>query len=129
MNKSNLGRLGGVIATLSLLFLPLASCGDAQLSGIDIFNAENSEGHKVLLAIAIAAGLLAIFVVQRWAQITAGAAGIAVIAVEYFNSLNDPERTVQLREGAYLALLGFVLVLVAGAMPESAVSKPRAKRK
>jgi drug/metabolite transporter (DMT)-like permease len=72
---------------------------------------------------------LAIFVVQRWAQITAGAAGIAVIAVEYFNSLNDPERTVQLREGAFLALLGFVLVLVAGVLPDSALPKPKAKRK
>lgn len=131
LTKSNLGRLGGIIAALSLLFLPLASCGDAQLTGIQVFQAENSEVHKVLLAVALIAAVAAIFVVTRSTQIAAGVVGIAVIALEYFNSLKDPERLVQLREGAYLALLGFVLVLAAafiepGPAPTTkARSKPR----
>ena len=127
LTKSNLGRLGGVIATLSLLFLPLASCGDAQLTGIDVFGAENSEVHKVLLAVALIAAIAAIFVVTRGAQIAAGVAGIVVIALEYFNSVQDPERLVQLREGAYIALLGFGLVLAAGLMDPGVA--PPAKRK
>jgi hypothetical protein len=124
LTKSNLGRIGGVIATLSLLFLPLASCGDAQLTGIDVFSAENSEIHKILLAVALIAAIAAIFVVTRGAQIAAGVVGIVVIALEYFNSVQDPERLVQLKEGAYIALLGFGLVLAAGLMdPGSAPAK------
>ena len=128
LTKANLGRLGGIIATLSLLFLPLASCGDAQLTGVDVFNAENSEIHKLLLVVALVAAIAAIFIVTRGAQIAASVAGIIVIALEYFNSTSDPERLVQLREGAYLALLGFVLVLVAAFMPETTAA-PKAKRK
>jgi hypothetical protein len=127
LTKSNLGRIGGVIATLSLLFLPLASCGDAQLTGIEVFSAENSEVHKVLLAVALIAAIAAIFVVTRVAQIAACVVGIVVIALEYFNSVQDPERLVQLREGAYLALLGFGLVLAAGLMDPGFA--PPAKRK
>lgn len=128
LTKSNLGRLGGIIAALSLLFLPLASCGDAQLTGIDVFNAENSEVHKILLAVALIAAIAAIFVVTRGAQIAAGVAGIVVIALEYFNSINDPERLVQLREGAYLALLGFGLVLAAGLL-DTGTAPPKRKGK
>jgi hypothetical protein len=127
LTKSNLGRIGGVIATLSLLFLPLASCGDAQLTGIDVFSAENSEVHKILLAVALIAAIAAIFVVTRGAQIAAGVVGIVVIALEYFNSMQDPERLVQLKEGAYIALLGFGLVLAAGLM-DTGAAPPKRKR-
>lgn len=109
-----MGRLGGLLAALSLLLLPLASCGDAQLTGIDIFRAEGSSGHKAILFIALAAAVLAIFLVQHRAQIVLGLVGLAAIAVEFLFTIDDPERTIQLREGAYLAGLGFLLVLLAG---------------
>lgn len=127
LTRNNLARLGGVIAALSLIFLPLASCGDAQLTGIDIFQAEGGGGHKVVLFIALAAAILSVVIMQRWAQMILGATGIATIVLEYINTLNDPERTVQLLGGAFLALLGFVLVLVAGLMngrPASTKKRP-----
>ncbi|MEX2143549.1 MAG: hypothetical protein WD740_03060 [Anaerolineales bacterium] len=115
--SKNLARLGGIVAALSLVFLPLASCGEAQLTGIDIFQADGNTVHKAILFIALAAAVLAIFIVQRWAQIAFGLTGLAAIAIEYLAILDDPERTIQLREGAFLAALGFLLVLVAGLLP------------
>lgn len=126
----NLARLGGVIATLSLIFLPLASCGDAQLTGIDIFQAEGSTGHKAILFVTLAAAVLSIFIMQKWGHLVLGGVGLVAIAVEYFSSLNDPERTIQLREGAFLALLGFAFVFAAGLLPGAqAAAKPKKQRR
>jgi hypothetical protein len=112
--KRNLGRLGGLIAALSLLFLPLASCGEAQLTGLDIFQADGNSGHKAILVIALLSAVLAVILVQHRAQLVLGATGLATIVIEYLFTIDDPERTIQLREGAYLATLGFLLVFLAG---------------
>ncbi|MCW5878316.1 MAG: hypothetical protein KIS80_05560 [Anaerolineales bacterium] len=109
-----LGRFGGIIATLSLIFLPLASCGDTQFHALDVFQAENSEGHKILLFVALVAAVAAVAFVQRNAQIVSGMAGVAAIGLEYSSSLRDPERLVQLLVGTHLAFFGFLLVLAAG---------------
>ncbi|MCW5875749.1 MAG: hypothetical protein KIS85_02595 [Anaerolineales bacterium] len=116
LTRRNLGRFGGILAALSLMFLPLASCGDAQLNALDVFKAENALGHQVLLFIALVAAILSIFAVQRQAQIALGLVGAATIGLEYISSINDPDRLVQLLAGAYLAFFGFVLVLLAGVL-------------
>jgi hypothetical protein len=127
--SKNLARIGGIVAALSLIFLPLASCGDAQLTGIDIFQAEGSEGHKAILFVALAAAVLAVFIIQRWAHLVFGGVGIAAVLVEYLSSLNDPERTVQLREGAWLALIGFLLVFAAGWLSLAPPPKPKTTKR
>jgi hypothetical protein len=129
LTSHNLARLGGVIATLSLIFLPLASCGDAQLTGIDIFQAEGSTGHKALLFITLVAAVLSIVIMQKWAHLVFGGIGIVAIALEYVSSINDPERTIQLREGAFLALLGFAFVFVAGLLTGAPATTAKSKRK
>ena len=127
--KRNLGRLGGVLAALSLLFLPLASCGDAQLTGLDIFQAEGSSGHKAILFIALAAAVLAIILVEHKAQLILGATGLATIVVEYLFTIDDPERTIQLREGAYLAALGFLVIFLAGLLRTGRWAGPPSPKK
>jgi hypothetical protein len=58
--------------------------------------------------------LLAIFLVQHTTQIVLGLIGFATILVEYLFTIDDPERTIQLHEGAFIAALGFLLVFLAG---------------
>jgi len=112
--KRNLGRIGGLVAALSLLFLPLASCGEDQagLGVIDIFF-YGDRGEIGILFIALTAAVLATILVQHRAQLILGATGLAAFTIEYF-SINEPESTIQLREGAYLAGLGFLLTFLAG---------------
>lgn len=126
-SSHNLARLGGVVATLSLIFLPLASCGDAQLTGIDIFQAEGNNGHKAILFVTLAAAVLSIFILEKWAHLILGGTGLVAIAVEYFFTLDDAERTIQLREGAFLALLGFALVFAAGLLAPATAAKSKPK--
>ena len=125
--KRNLGRLGGVVAALSLLFLPLASCGDAQLTGVDIFQAEGNSGHKAILFIALAAAVLSVILVEHKAQLILGAIGLATIVVEYLFTIDDPERTIQLREGAYLAALSFLVIFLAGLLRTGRWANPPSK--
>lgn len=113
MSDKLLGRLGGIVATLSLVFLPLARCGESQFHAMDVFRAENSEGHKALLFIALVAAISAALFVQRNVHLVAGLAGAAAIGLEYFSSFRDPDRMVQLLIGTHLAFFGFVVVLAA----------------
>ena len=117
LKRRNLARIGGVIATLSLLVLPLASCGTAELSGTDLlFEVEDNWGHRVIFFIALAAGILANVFMTRAAHVGLGAAGLLMIVIEYAFSIGDPENTVRLLPGAYAAALGFGMVLAAGLM-------------
>lgn len=115
--RNNLARLGGLIALFSLLFLPLASCGDSQFTGTDLlFTIEDNLIHKGILLIALVAAGLAVVVAKSHVQLGAGIAGILAIGLEYFSAAQDDAGTIQLLQGSYLALVGFVLVLAAGWM-------------
>lgn len=120
----NLARLGGTIAALALIFLPLASCGDGALTAADIFRSEGIWVHKGILFAALVAAVLSIFILEQWAHVTFSLVGLAAIAVEYYFT-RDQASGVQLREGAYLAVIGFLLVLLAGALSPGRDKKGR----
>lgn len=115
--RNNLARLGGIVAVLSLLFLPVASCGDNVVTGTELlFEVEDNVIHKGILLIALVAAALAVVVAKSHVQLGAGIAGILAIGLEYFSAAQDDAGTIQLLQGSYLALVGFVLVLAAGWM-------------
>jgi hypothetical protein len=115
--RNNLARLGGLVAFLSLLFLPLASCGDAQFTGTELlFTVEEHYIHRGILLIALVAAGFAVVVAKARTQLFAGIVGILAIGLEWFSAAQDEAGTIQLLHGSYLALVGFVLVLAAGLM-------------
>lgn len=134
MNSTNLSRLGGLIALLALVILPLASCGEATFTGIDVlFELEGAALHKLLVAVAILAAILAIFLVTRQAQVGLGAAGLLATLVAAWMVIGDGSDDTQVQMGAWVAVLGFLIVLAAGLMQPAAPrprtrSRPRAKR-
>lgn len=125
MTSRYLARIGGTIATLALVFLPLASCGEGQLTAMNIFRAEGSWLHKAILFGALAAAVLSIFIMRGWAHLLFSFMGLAAIAVEYLFTQDENTGDIQLREGAYVALFGFLLVLLAGVLYVSRDSKGR----
>jgi len=116
MTSKLLSRIGGTIAALALIFLPLASCGEGQLTAADIFQAEGIWPHKAILFGAIVAAILSIFIMRRWAHLLFGFMGLAAVAVEYLFTQDESTGDIQFREGAYVALFGFLLVLLAGVL-------------
>jgi hypothetical protein len=114
-----LARIGGSIAALSLIFLPFASCGQGQLTAIRIFSAEGIWPHKAILFMAIAAAVLSIVILQRWAQFTFSLIGLGSIGIEYLFTQNPETGDIHLRGGAFVALIGLVIVLASGIINRS----------
>lgn len=109
-----LARIGGTVAALSLIFLPLASCGEGELTAARIFTAEGILPHKAILFLAIAAAVLSVVIMGRWAQFVFSLLGIGAVGIEYLFTKNPETGDIHLLGGSYLALIGFLLVLVAG---------------
>jgi hypothetical protein len=116
MTSRYLARLGGTIATLALVFLPLASCGEGTLTAANIFTAEGIWPHKAILFAAMVAAVLSIFIMRRWAHLLFSFMGIGAVIVEYLFTQDENTGDIQLREGSYVALFGFLLVLLAAVL-------------
>jgi hypothetical protein len=114
MNRKSVARLGGVIALISVLILPLASCGDVRLRGADILFMETRPGVKSLVVAAAVAAVLAIFIVNRWAQLLIGLIGMAEFIYVAGGLWVDRSPATQVRSGSFLALIGFVMIFLAG---------------
>lgn len=60
-DKRLLIRIGAIITVISLLVLPLVSCGEITVTGIDMLQSEMSAEMKILLLIAIIGAGLSLF--------------------------------------------------------------------
>ncbi len=114
MEKSTLSRLGSLIALFALMVLPLASCGDGEITGPGLFRMDGAELHKILVAVAAISAALGLFYVSRNAQIGLGGLGLAALAVSALMVVQDGSADTQVRYGTWVAAAGFMLALVAG---------------
>jgi hypothetical protein len=122
LSRNTLGRIGGLVALLSLFLLPLASCGTTRITGTDLlFDVNGNLGHKAVLVIALLAAAVAVLITTRSAQVGAGIAGLLAIGVEYFFTQDDSSGAIRLLDGSYVAMAGFLLVLVSGLMQKGRV--------
>jgi hypothetical protein len=131
MYKTTLSRIGAVLSLFALTALPLASCGTASFTGVDVlFELEGAALHKLLVGVAIVTAALGIFLVTRRAQIGLGAAGLAATLVAAWMVIGDGSDDTQVQFGAWVAVLGFALMLAAGLMqPALPASRARTKTK
>ncbi|UYN91001.1 MAG: hypothetical protein KIT70_06480 [Anaerolineales bacterium] len=114
MEKTTLSRLGSLIALFALMVLPLASCGDGEITGPGLFRMDGAELHKILVAVAAISAALGLFYVSRNAQIGLGGLGLAALAVSALMVVQDGSADTQVRYGTWVAAAGFMLALVAG---------------
>jgi hypothetical protein len=59
-NRRTLMRIGAIIAIISLTILPLVSCGEIEVTGLDILKGGKTE-FQILLAISILSCIVALF--------------------------------------------------------------------
>jgi serine/threonine-protein kinase len=59
-NRRTLMRIGAIIAIISLTILPLVSCGEMKVTGLDILEGGKTE-FRILLAISILSCIVALF--------------------------------------------------------------------
>jgi peptidoglycan/LPS O-acetylase OafA/YrhL len=129
MTRKTLSPLGGVIALFSLIALPLGSCGRAQITGMDLlFRMKGLPLLKILVLTGILCAVLAIFFTTKWWQLGSGITGLVAVLFGSFLVANDQSAEKELRGGALLAVIGFLLVLVPGLLgTEQNKKKPGAK--
>lgn len=114
MEKTTLSRLGSLIALFALMVLPLASCGDGEITGPGLFRMDGAELHKILVATAAICAALGLFYVTRNAQIGLGGLGLAALAVSALMVVQDGNADTAVRYGTWVAAAGFMLTLIAG---------------
>ncbi len=113
MPRGLLSKVGGVIALVSIVFLPIGGCGDIGLTGFEVLRDNDIPGLiKVLIGISILCAFIALFVKFYVGLVASGAIGITGLLTSYLIARKDIP--VDLKAGAYLALIGFGLVLAEG---------------
>lgn len=115
-----LSKAGGILALISLLFLPLGGCEGITLTGIDALKySDVSQTIKVMLIFSMACAVLTFAVKSAEAYFTTGGVGVGSLLLAYMIARQDVP--VDLKAGGYLAILGFGLVLIEGLMTNNSL--------
>jgi hypothetical protein len=118
MKNNHLVKVGGIVAIVGFLFLPIAGCGDMTLKGMDLFGSGDvSLIVKILAGLAMAGALLVIITKSRTISFMGSILGIACLLVAYFIAKkemgSDDElgisEAIKLKSGSYVSILGFIL--------------------
>ncbi|HLD36482.1 MAG TPA: hypothetical protein VJC37_07150 [Planctomycetota bacterium] len=110
-----LAKMGGIGAIASILFLPLAGCGIHVVTGIGMFaSSDISAIVKVLLTISLVCAAAVISLKAAIPILASGAVGLATLITAYLMAKNAASVPVELKAGAYFALVAFALVLISG---------------
>src|ERR1700729_699493 len=111
-NYKLLSKLGGAIAIISILFLPVVGCGGENANGIQIVQSDHvSSDIKAFIIVAIACGVLILLLKTSIQLALTGVAGIASLLIGYFMA-KDKLGGVDLKAGYYFAIIGFGLTTV-----------------
>ena len=111
--KGLMAKIGGVLALIALLFLPLGGCGGASVSGFNVLSAGSvGIGIKFMLIISVSCALAAFFFKTAPAFFLTGGGGLAGLIAGFIVARQS--FPVEMRIGVYLSILGFILILAEG---------------
>ena len=120
-----MAKIGGLIAVVSLCFLPVAGCGNAAVTGLQILRADDvGVILKALIGLSMLCAVLALAATTVIELFATGGGGIVSLLICY--ALARQKIPFDLKEGTYLAFLGFGLVLIGAALrqQQDAIAKP-----
>lgn len=80
-NKKTVIRIGAIIATVSLLVLPLVSCGGIEVTGLDILQSEARIEWKLLIGLAVVGAVATLFLRNPSHCLISGIVGLASFIV------------------------------------------------
>ena len=104
--------MGGTVALVSILFLPIVGCGGDNATGLQVIQSTNIPGNiKVFVALAAFAALLCIFLWHHIAAIAASIGGFVSLLIAY-NLGHSKLEGIEMKAGAYLAMLGFAVTVI-----------------
>ncbi len=128
-NKKTIVRIGAIIATISLLVLPLVSCGEMELTGLDILQSGARIEWKLLMGLAIVGAAVTLFLRNPSHCLIGSIVGLAsfivlILWIRYGDSepkgVNDEfakaievvaRSSIRFRYGAFGVIGGFGLII------------------
>lgn len=118
MKNTHIMKLGGMIAVVCFLFLPVAGCGSMNVNGIDLIQMKDFNTEvKLLIVLSMLCGLGIVFLKDKTAVFFSSLWGIVSLIISYtitkgkMNSNNDFGMTdfIELKSGSYFSILGFII--------------------
>ena len=108
--------MGGIVAIASVIFLPMVNgCGSQPITGVDILQSNEIGGIiKIFLAVSLLCAAAVISLKAAIPILASGAVGLATLITAYLMAKNAASVPVELKAGAYFALVAFALVLISG---------------
>ena len=114
-NYKWLAKMGGIVAIAAILFLPMAGCGMQSVTGIGILE---SKGigliDKMFLVISLICAASAIFLKAAIPILASGIVGLIALAISYLIAKNAASVPIELKAGAYFAIVSFITILISG---------------
>ena len=110
-----MAKMGGMVAIASILFLPLAGCGIHVVTGTGMFASPDiSVIVKIFLSVALLCAASVIFLKAAIPILASGATGLAALITAYLIAKSAASVSVELKAGAYFAMISFILILISG---------------
>ena len=105
-----ISRILSFISILSILLLPIAGCGNDKVTGSEvIISDEVAIEIKLFLIISVICGLLILFLKKYTHAIIVSALGAITLLVSYFIAKDKVLGNLDLKVGAFVAIIGYVL--------------------
>ncbi|PQJ12993.1 hypothetical protein CJD36_004410 [Flavipsychrobacter stenotrophus] len=109
VNTGFFSGMGGVIAIVSILFLPIIGCGGDTITGVGIFKSNQvSSEIKLFIGIAVLMGLVLIFLRKYLVAAITGIAGLVSLLIAY-SIAHSKIAGIELKFGAFFAMIGFAI--------------------
>jgi hypothetical protein len=111
-NRKTISNIGGAIAVISILFLPVVGCGGENVNGIQIIQSDHvSSDIKAFFSVAIICGGL-IFLFKNYVQLAiTGIVGILSLLIGYLIA-KDKINGIDLKAGGVLGIIGFLVTTI-----------------
>jgi hypothetical protein len=114
-NYKWLAKMGGIVAIAAILFLPMAGCGSYAVTGIDILESKGiGVIDKMFLVISLICAASAIFLKAAIPILASGIVGLIALAISYLIAKNAALVPIELKSGAYFAIVSFIIILISG---------------
>ena len=122
MKNIHLIKLGGMMALVCFLFMPVAGCGGMTISGVDLMKTGGYDNSvKVFSGLAMLCAVLMIFVPDKIVTSICSIGGLISLVIAFLivkgkmSSGNDfgISNSIEIKSGAYLSMVGFIVSSIA----------------
>lgn len=107
-----IAKITSSAAVLFILFLPLIGCQGEELTGVELISHDDMWVEvKVLLVVAIVFGGVVLLLSNRVHMGVSALLAVAALTIAFFIATTKNE-FFELRNGAYFALIGFLVTVI-----------------